>query len=322
MEKHKVAPSPENYALWYHYAFGKNTDLIREIDNVIANHLEFNDETSGYLYNKFIIANRGQKMVDDAANDAQKLLQDILKQVSEFSGETSNYHKDVNQSLETMTRSLEETDVKNVVRNLIQATTTLKQSSEQMGRKLEESKQEINSLRKNLQQVTIESQRDFLTGAYNRKTFEKFFDEYVDTARQNKAELSMLIIDIDHFKQFNDKFGHLIGDEVLKIVARTLIDSLKGRDIVARFGGEEFIVLLPETPIDVAVRVADVVRGAIAGKELKRKDTGENYGTITVSMGVARLRGDNDTLPSMTKRADDALYRSKNAGRNRVSKEA
>lgn len=322
METHRVSPSPENYALWYHYAFGKNSALIREMENVLQNNLEFDAATTSYLHTKYIASTNHQKQVDEVANDTQKLLQEVMKQVASFAGETSNYNKDINKSLETMTQSLEETNVKNVVKSLIEATTTLKQSGEQMNRKLEESQNEIQALRKNLQQITAESQRDFLTGAYNRKTFEKFYDEYSAAAQQNNSELCMLIIDIDHFKQFNDKFGHLIGDEVLKIVARTLIDTLKGRDIVARFGGEEFVVLLPETPIDVAMRVADIVRTTISSKELKRRDTGENYGTITVSMGVARYRHASDSLPALTKRADDALYRSKREGRNRATKEA
>ncbi|MEQ1790285.1 MAG: GGDEF domain-containing protein [Rickettsiales bacterium] len=130
------------------------------------------------------------------------------------------------------------------------------------------------------------------------------------------------MIDVDNFKMFNDKFGHLLGDEVLKIVARTLTDTLKGRDVVARFGGEEFVVFLPETPIEGAMRVAEMIRAGIAGKGLKRKDTGETFGSITVSLGVSRFRHDDDTLLTLIKRADEALYSSKNNGRNQVTKEA
>lgn len=321
MEKHHVVPSPENYAVFFHYVLGKNKELVHEIDNIFGNNLPFTQDSGKYLHNKYILANKAQKAIDAAADDAQKTLQEVLKLVSEFSGQTSDYNKDVNKSLDSLTSSLDETNVKNIVQNLIEATTTLKKSGEQMNKKLEESKTEINNLRKNLEQVTTESQRDFLTGAYNRKTFEKFYDEYSATSKQTRGDLCFIIIDIDHFKQFNDKFGHLIGDEVLKIVARALIDSLKGRDIVARFGGEEFVVLLPETPIDIAMKVADTVRKTIASKELKRKDTGQVYGTITVSMGVSKLRHDTDTLATITKRADDALYTSKRNGRNQVTQE-
>lgn len=319
MEKHGIAPSPEHYAIWYHYAAGKNKELIHEVDKVFENAVPFTRETGAYLYNKYVTPQSGQKAVDDAAQDVNKMLQEVMTLVNNFSGETSNYNKGVDQSLNTLTKSLEETDVKSVVKNLVEATTALKKSGEQMNKKLEESKTEISNLRKNLQQVTNESQRDFLTGTYNRKTFERFYDEYAAHAKQSNTPLCMIVIDIDHFKQFNDKFGHLIGDEVLKIVARSLTDSLKGRDIVARFGGEEFIVLLQETPIDIAMKVADMVRKTIASKELKRKDTGQIYGTITVSMGVSEFRAQTDTLSSFLKRADDALYKSKREGRNRVT---
>ncbi len=321
MEKHRVAPSPEHYALWYHYARGKNGDLVREIDQILASNVGFSADIGAYLHNKYILASPAHKTIDEAAGETSKLLQSVMQMVSEFSGQTSSYNKDVNQSLGKLTASMEETNVKAIVKNLIEATTTLKASGEQMAKKLEESKQEINSLRKNLEEVTAESQRDFLTGAYNRKTFEKYYDDYAAQAAQDHAPLCLIAIDIDHFKQFNDMYGHLIGDEVLKIVARVLMDSLKGRDIVARFGGEEFMVLLPDTPLDIAMKVADSVRKTIASKELKRKDTGEVYGTITVSMGVSQLRPKTDTLPTVLKRADDALYQSKHDGRNRVTRE-
>ena len=219
-------------------------------------------------------------------------------------------------------KHLEHADVKAIFKDLVSSTATFKAKSETIGQKLEESTKEIEALRKNLEQVTNASQRDFLTGVYNRRTFEQLFDEQLLVSREQKAELSLLMLDIDHFKRFNDKFGHLLGDEVLKTVAHALTNTLKGRDIVARFGGEEFIIMLPETPIEGAVRVAEMIRSTIASKELKQRNTGENYGTITVSIGVSRLRLDSDTLPTLIKRADDALYRAKRDGRNRVNREA
>ncbi|MDX1975372.1 MAG: GGDEF domain-containing protein, partial [Rickettsiales bacterium] len=147
---------------------------------------------------------------------------------------------------------------------------------------------------------------------------EKMFDENALVAKEQNKQLCLIILDIDHFKSFNDRFGHLLGDEVLKTVARTLTDCLKGRDVVARFGGEEFVVILPDTPIEGALKVAEMIRSTISTKELKRKDTGETFGTITVSMGVASFHPTSDTLPTLVKRADDALYKAKHNGRNQV----
>ncbi|MFO0388689.1 MAG: GGDEF domain-containing protein [Alphaproteobacteria bacterium] len=320
MDAHKVRPTPENYAVWFAYSEGKNKELAAEIDNIDANKLPFTLDTSKYLYNKYIVGNRNQKVLDDASLAAQKLLQDVLRVVTDFSGEQKNYNKDVDQYIEKISVDFEDDNIKNTLKELVTATTTLRQSGEKITEKLEESKKEITVLRKNLQQVTIEAQRDFLTGVFNRKTFEKMYDELSMVAKEKQTELCLIMIDIDFFKKFNDKYGHLLGDEVLKTVARTLTEVLKGRDVVARFGGEEFVVILPETPIEGAMKVADMIRATIASKELKRKDTGETFGTITVSMGVAKFRHTSDTLPTLMKRADDALYQSKHKGRNCVTR--
>ncbi len=322
MEAYGIAPNPENFTIWYHYATGKNAALKDEIDKIIAQKMPLNNTTCVALYQRFFVSDRNQKMLDDTAINAQKMLKDVLKAVTDFSGDTKNYNKDLGNYIETISKDYGQTDVKDIIKDLVGATLNLKQSGEQMSQRLEESKLEIDKLRENLQQVTSEAQRDGLTGLFNRRTMERMLEEYILAAQEQKMDLCFIILDVDHFKKFNDTYGHLLGDEVLKIVARTLTDSLKGRDVVARFGGEEFVVVLPATPIEGALRVADSIRQSIANKELKRKDTGQNFGQITVSLGVSQYRHGADDIPKLIKRADDALYQSKKLGRNRVTRES
>lgn len=320
MHEHQIFPTPENYAIWYHYASGDNKELMHEVDNITSNKLAFSDETTDYLNNKYLLDDDHAKhMIDKSTDDAQKVLADVMKAVDDIAHETHSYNKGVDKYLDTITKDLDESSVKDVLKHLVEATVELKESGNKMHQSLEESKKEVTELKKNLHQATTESQRDFLTGVYNRKTFEHLADEQMKDAKDKETDLCLLMIDIDHFKQFNDRFGHLLGDEVLKTVARTLTDILKGRDVVARFGGEEFIVTLPETPLVGALKAADIVRETISSKQLKKKNSNETYGTITVSVGVARYDSAADTLPTLIKRADEALYDSKNNGRNRVS---
>ncbi|MDX2074740.1 MAG: diguanylate cyclase [Alphaproteobacteria bacterium] len=322
LQTHRIPPTPENYTVWYHYAAGKNASLKEEIDRVIAQKIPFTVSLNASLYQRFFVTDRNNKMVDDAAITAQKMLKDVLKAVGDFSGDTQDYNKDLGHYIETISKDYGDADVKDIIKELVGATVNLKERGEQMNQRLEESKLEIDKLRQNLQQVTSEAQRDGLTGLFNRRTFERMLEEYMATMQEQRADLCLIMLDVDHFKKFNDTYGHLLGDEVLKIVARTLTDSLKGRDVVARFGGEEFVVVLPSTPMDGAMRVADAIRLSIANKELKRKDTGQNFGQITVSLGISRYRHGVDDIPALIKRADEALYESKRLGRNRVTRES
>jgi diguanylate cyclase len=137
-----------------------------------------------------------------------------------------------------------------------------------------------------------------------------------DGAGKRRAVVA-LMFDIDHFKSFNDSYGHLTGDQVLRLVAMSLKQTIKGQDITARYGGEEFAVVLPNTGLRQALTVADHIRRAVMAKELKKKSTGEILGRVTISVGVSMLKPDDDT-DSLIERADACLYAAKRNGRNRV----
>jgi len=154
--------------------------------------------------------------------------------------------------------------------------------------------------------------RDEKTGIYNHRFFSNIFDMELEKASRGMQNLSLVVIDIDYFKKFNDTYGHLVGDKVLLELAKTLSKKLRKYDILSRFGGEEFFVLLPATTLSLAIKVAERLRKSLPENKALKK-----YG-VTISLGVTEYKK-GDTMKRMISRADKALYLSKKNGRNRVS---
>ncbi|CAO3400004.1 Putative diguanylate cyclase (GGDEF domain) [Azospirillum palustre] len=143
----------------------------------------------------------------------------------------------------------------------------------------------------------------------------------MEASVRDEQPLSLLMVDIDHFKSFNDTHGHLVGDHVLKLVARMLTECIKGRDTATRYGGEEFAIILPRTSLENATRLAEQVRVFVGGRQIVNKARNANYGTVALSVGVAQFRPGEPAL-TLVRRADQALYAAKRSGRNRVTAEA
>jgi len=193
----------------------------------------------------------------------------------------------------------------------------MERSNQQLEERLVASKKEINDLQVNLEAVRTESLTDPLTQLANRKYFDVTLEKSIADAAEKNDPLSLMMTDVDHFKAFNDSFGHLTGDQVLRLVAMSVKNNVKGKDTAARYGGEEFAVVLPNTVLRAASTVADHIRREVMSKELMKRSTGEKLGHVTISIGVATLRK-GDTPQSLIERADACLYAAKRNGRNRV----
>lgn len=174
-------------------------------------------------------------------------------------------------------------------------------------------------LREQNRRLAEMSQQDTLTGIPNRRALNENFDRFWRQAVRAKRPISVLMVDVDYFKPYNDRYGHLAGDRVLKQVAQTLQENLhRATDFVARYGGEEFCVILTETTLDHAVRVGEGLRKAVMDIGI-RHDDAPGSGIVTISIGVASATANQTVVHlDLLREADQALYRAKELGRNRV----
>jgi two-component system cell cycle response regulator len=179
-------------------------------------------------------------------------------------------------------------------------------------------KRYADSLRDNVQAAMELAVVDALTGLNNRRFLETHLASSLDQAAHKGRPLSLMILDIDHFKSVNDTYGHDAGDEVLKVFSQRIKRVLRGADLVCRLGGEEFVVVMPDTPLNVAARVAERVRAAVEGEKFPIDPAATRTIPVTASIGLAE-RGGDANADALLRRADKALYASKTAGRNRVT---
>ncbi|MFD0918051.1 PleD family two-component system response regulator [Pseudahrensia aquimaris] len=174
-----------------------------------------------------------------------------------------------------------------------------------------------NRLRDNMQATMELAVRDSLTGMNNRRYFDTHMESLFNQASVGGRPLSLILVDIDHFKAVNDTHGHQTGDDVLRLFAQRLVKSVRSRDLACRYGGEEFMIAMPDTDSELAMVVAERMRREIEGQPLGVRN-GEMHVSITMSAGIASIQGPDDTIEQMVARADKALYEAKKSGRNQV----
>jgi len=319
MSKHKVLVTPRNYAVWYKYVSGSNDELRKTIDAMFEKREEFSEEKNETLYQRFC-AEKDENELRKLGKDLQGVLLTILNGVKGLSGQTEKYESFVSESIGNLSEDASVHQIRNVVSEIIVETKGIGTFGKAIQQNLKETKKELEMVREKFEQAKNESLVDFLTGVANRKALDEILDKCAGEATSDKNDLCLLMIDIDHFKIFNDEFGHIVGDEVLKFVTSKIKEVVRGRDILARFGGEEFVVILPQTPLKGAVIVAENIRSFFARAKLESVATSEKLGVITVSVGAACYRP-GEPLETFINRSDQALYFAKNTGRNRVATE-
>jgi len=309
--------TPRNFAIWYHYATGYNPALNRAINQTLEQKGALAEADLEHIYETYIASIRVGDAVDSVGSRVLDEIKQVLAMIDAASGTTTSYSESLADASEKLAATSDRDTLRAVIERLIEGTRDMEINNKKLEASLSASRQEIEQLHESLATVRTESQTDPLTGLANRKLFDGALAKAIAEAKAKREPLSLLMADVDYFKLFNDKFGHQTGDQVLRLVAQSMKQNVKGQDVAARYGGEEFVIALPKTALRSAITVAEQIRGAVMGKELMKRSNGERLGRITVSIGVALLRAD-DTASSLIERADHCLYAAKRNGRNRV----
>jgi diguanylate cyclase len=225
---------------------------------------------------------------------------------------------DYGRALKTSAKAIDAQKLpKDAVEALLDVTRQMIDRTEAAERRLRSTNNELRSLQRDLSIAQECAERDPLTGLLNRRALEQALTRAIQTARKADAALSVAFCDIDHFKRLNDVHGHAVGDRVLRLVGDCLSEEADDRTFVGRQGGEEFVVLFEGLPVIEAAARIDAIREALSQRTLRSRSDGMPIGRVTFSAGVAAFSG-NESEEDLLHRADQALYRAKEGGRNQV----
>lgn len=316
MSKREIPTTPENYAVWYEYTVGTNHELKQSIDTLIKDNMRFSEHVNNDLFQKFIGSGQ-QSAVDEIRESVRQVINDLLSQISVEGDGLGDYAKTLESFSEKIIDTSDSSAVNLLITELLVETKKREDATHNLQSSLDKMAQEMTLLRQEVAKLNDEASTDALTRVSNRRAYDIAIERAVSSSKINSTRLSLLMLDIDHFKGFNDQFGHVVGDKVLRFVASMLQKHVKGNDTVARFGGEEFAVILPETAYNDALKVAENVRKRISAQVLS--DSAENIklGSVNVSIGVALYRY-GESPEEFMHRADKYMYQAKKNGRNMV----
>ena len=319
MSQHRVPPTPNNFNIWFKYFLGVSPDLKRAIDILIGNKRKFDAATNRDLFATYVRADDGG---DSDVNNVSQQLHSVMASAKQYLNVAIADNRSQMMAIgDIAERSVVGVDPAPLVENLLNELAKAVNRAGKLEARFAESTRELDTIRDSLSKSEERAKTDTLTNLPNRRALEEFFRRAQIAAMEKGEPLSVLLIDIDHFKKFNDNFGHGVGDQVLRLMASVLRERLREYDLPARYGGEELIAVLPGADLATCAAVAERIRRLISECRITRRSTQELLPSITVSIGVGQFQL-GESMADLIERCDRALYLAKRNGRNRVVTEA
>ena len=317
LKRSEIPPYPQFYELMYAYATGVDPALNSRINALFRNDEKV--DLAERLYAEFLQSSNTQDHISSVSERMSDRISTMHDAIDTAMSTATAYTSALQIASGDLEDEIDPDGLRAMTASLLNETRRMQAANRALESNLDDARSDIAELRRDLDNMRNEAMLDPLTQLFNRKAFDDGMMRMLMEARSSTKPLCLLLIDIDHFKRFNDTWGHQTGDQVLRLVATTIKSNITaGRDIGARYGGEEFAVIVPDTDLHRANRLAETIRKAVRAKELLKRSTNEKLGRITASIGIAVFKPESDTPNSLIERADRCLYAAKNSGRNRI----
>jgi diguanylate cyclase len=314
----KLPADPPSFHLWYTYA----TRILPALNQAINEALESRGRVSiselDELYSRHLSSTLLADRVESVGTELGDQVGHLVALVDVAIGAGDRYANELAGASAILGgSSTDRKSLRDVVDALHRATQSMIEQNRGLRASLSSSLKEIDELQAELKVICRDSLTDSLTSLANRKQFDQTLEIEIRRSSVSARPLSLLMCDVDNFKSFNDTFGHVMGDQALRLVASTMKPLIRDQDTLARYGGEEFVLILPGLALPQSKVLAERLRRVIGDKKVVNRSTGERIGQMTISIGVAQFRT-GEAAREFLERADACLYQAKRAGRNCV----
>lgn len=307
----------------------RTESFIEKIDTLIENLVEGQSRQTESLFEKskkeiLSFIDRHKTYLLEREKEFKEIIDMLTKAMADLGAENQNYNDKIYKQAENIEKLTLLDDIKAIkiaIKDEVsQIRNAVVEKQEEDNKKISELSSKVVTLESQLKIVESQSQKDGLTGLYNRLSFDSYINRLIDKSALSNSSFSLLMIDIDDFKPINDNFGHQVGDRVILAVVQKMLTYIRREDFSARYGGEEFVILLDGTSLKHAIKKGKQICKSLASTRYAVSDSNGKQITVTVSIGIASFQK-GDTADMVINRADKALYKAKNTGKNKVVSE-
>ncbi|MFQ1893506.1 GGDEF domain-containing protein [Aeromonas veronii] len=316
MIKYQIPTTPDNYHLWYNYVSASMPELNQAIDQAVKMQGTCSLTTCERLYHQYLAA-QDEKQMEAMKLSLAAMANELGHSMQDAISDTGMFQEMLDKSFDKLSRiddegfSLE--DTMGILRELVRESRDVRMSTMHFRNQLSNAEKEIKELRAALNETRKLANEDALTNLLNRRAFDLELEGLI----RSQHPFSLILADIDRFKNFNDEYGHLLGDQVLRAFCKRLRDACKEGVTAYRLGGEEFAMLVPHRSLALARQMAESMRRAIERMSILDRKSGRRIDHITASFGVGEFNG-QESADCLVERTDKLLYKAKELGRNRV----